>query len=150
MSGAPEELPASGDEEDMSQAEQNGPSGQTAGSERDVSLLRQSWEFASILQFCRMFAEPLKLRSFSADQLEAALACPQNHTMFTSELVYKLIRANANAPFAEREEDHWEQQLSDKLRRKWATKFPHNPLVEQNWFTTSTQTRVSSRLAPSM
>lgn len=67
------------------------------------ALLRACWEGAAFLQFCRLFAAPLKLRAFSAEQLEAALLCPDDHTMFLGELLFKLLRRDTREPYTEKD-----------------------------------------------
>ncbi|KAK9843428.1 hypothetical protein WJX81_001990 [Elliptochloris bilobata] len=51
-----------------------------------VHQLRTDWRFAGVIQFCRVFGAALKLRPFPADQLEAALLQPQEHSVFLQEL----------------------------------------------------------------
>ena len=62
-----------------------------------VHELRTDWRFAAVIQFCRVFNAALKLRPFPADQLQAALLQPQEHSVFLQELVYRLLKNGQSA-----------------------------------------------------
>ena len=93
--------------------------------------LRASWEGAAFLQFCRLFAAPLKLRAFSAEQLESALLCPDDHTMFLGELLFKLLRRDTREPYTEKDAYAWEDLLRRKLDAQWPQAFTAPPHAEQ-------------------
>lgn len=105
-----------------------------------TALLRSDWKFAAIVQFCRMFAAPLRLKSFAADTLESALLTPDNHRMFLSELLFKLLRADASQPYSEKDSEGWESVLYRKVSAKWPDQFASHPLAGTTFFDiTSTQ-----------
>ena len=109
-----------------------------------VEVLRSSWEFAAILSFTRCFAAPLSLRPFSGDLLEEALLDPDEHNMFLSELLFKLLRKDTREPYTEREAYSYEEMLRKKLEARWAEAFTANPLQGKDLYTVDPVTRVSS------
>ena len=133
---AQEGAPTSSDAEDEVQGE--------ADPQRDVKQLRKSWQFASVVQFCRIFAEGLKLRAFSADYLEASLVNPEGHRMFLSELMFKLLRSNAALPYTEKDSEIWEDLLRQKMNSRWWDRWSENPLAGRDFFSISTKNRVRS------
>ena len=111
-------------------------------SEATALLLRSNWKFAAIVQFCRMFASPLRLRSFAADTLESALLTPDNHRMFLSELLFKLLRADASQPYSEKDSEGWESLLYRKVSAKWSDQFDTHPLAGTTFFEITSTERV--------
>jgi hypothetical protein len=107
-----------------------------------LEVLRSSWEFAAILSFARIFAAPLSLRPFSGDLLEAALLNPDDHNMFLSELLFKLLRKDTREPYTEREAYSYEEMLRKKLEARWAEAFTANPLKASDFYTVDAVTRV--------
>jgi len=106
------------------------PAGAPAG---PAAGLRTDWRMAGVAQFCRVFG-CLKVRPFPADQLEAALLAPQDHSVFLQELVYKLLRADAQ-PFSLERSAAWEDLLQSRLDRSWrALGFAANPLADNGDF----------------
>ena len=115
--------------------------------ERDQDALQRSWQFAAVVQFCRMFGSFLRIRPFSADMLERALLEPSDHRMFLSELLCKLLRADTAAPYSERDCDAWEDLLSSKFQTSWRTAFVEaNPIADRGFYTISPLLRVLSSL----
>ena len=90
--------------------------------------LRTCWQFACIVQFFRLFAGPLKLKPFSADYLEKALFSPSEFPAFLSELVHKLLRSDANAPYQDGDAASCWGQLQRKMSSQWRNHFTCNPL----------------------
>ena len=109
----------------------------------DIAEMRASWQFAAIIQFCRMFAPSLKLRGFSADLLESAMLDPDDHRVFLGELLYKLLRPDASQGFAEGDAAGWEHLLRRKLASQWAEAFEEHPLAQNDFFGIAPITRVS-------
>lgn len=119
------------------------PDALQSSGEGDQDALQRSWQFAAVVQFCRMFGSILRIRPFSADILERALLEPSDHRMFLSELLCKLLRADASAPYGERDCDAWEDLLNRKLHTSWRTAFVGaNPLADQGFYTISPLLRV--------
>ncbi|RYY16675.1 MAG: AAA family ATPase [Alphaproteobacteria bacterium] len=115
--------------------------------EGDQDALQRSWQFAAVVQFCRMFGSILRIRPFSADMLERALLEPSEHRMFLSELLCKLLRPDTSAPYGERDCDSWEELLHKKFRTAWRTAFAEaNPLADQSFYTIAPLVRVRSTL----
>ena len=112
-----------------------------------VADLRANWRFGSVVQFVRLFSAPLKLRSFSADFLEAALLDPESHRLFLAELLFKLLRPDARQPFAERDADIWEDLLAKRLKSHWPRYFQANPLDGGDLFSIAPKTRVCCGLS---
>ena len=110
--------------------------------EQATALLRSSWKFAAVVQFSRMFAVPLKLKVFAADILESALITPDNHRMFLSELLFKLLRADALQPYSEKDSEAWEVLLYKKLSARWREQFEAHPLAGTTFYYTTPSTRV--------
>ena len=108
----------------------------------DVAAMRSSWQFAAIIQFCRMFAASLKLRGFSADLLESAMLDPDDHRVFLSELLYKLLRPDASQGFSEGDAAAWEHLLRRKLQAQWHDAFDVHPLTQNGFFEAAPMTRV--------
>ena len=106
------------------------------------ALLRACWEGAAFLQFCRLFAAPLKLRAFSAEQLEAALLCPDDHTMFLGELLFKLLRRDTREPYTEKDAYAWEDLLRRKLDAQWPQAFTAHPMQGSDFFSLDPVSRV--------
>ena len=115
------------------------------------ALLRASWEGAAFLQFCRLFAAPLKLRAFSAEQLESALLYPDDHTMFLGELLFKLLRRDTREPYTEKDAYAWEDLLRRKLDAQWPQAFTAHPMQGSDFFSLDPVSRVRAALlwAPS-
>ena len=109
-----------------------------------VEVLRSSWEFGAILSFARCFAAPLSLRPFSGDLLEEALLDPDEHNMFLSELLFKLLRKDTREPYTEREAYSYEEMLRKKLEARWAEAFTANPLLGKDFYAVDPVTRVNS------
>lgn len=107
-----------------------------------TALLRSDWKFAAIVQFCRMFASTLRFKSFAADTLEAALLNPDNHRMFLSELVFKLLRADASQPYTEKDSEGWESLLYRKVSARWPGQFDSHPLAGTTFFEITSTLRV--------
>lgn len=107
-----------------------------------TALLRSCWKFAAVVQFSRMFAAPLKLKVFAADILESALITPDNHRMFLSELLFKLLRADALQPYSEKDSEAWATLLYKKLSAKWPEHFQAHPLTGTTFYDTTPSTRV--------
>lgn len=107
-----------------------------------TALLRSDWKFAAIVQFCRIFAAPLRLKSFAADTLESALLTPDNHRMFLSELLFKLLRPDASQPYSEKDSEGWESLLYRKVSAKWTDHFDSHPLAGTTFFDTLSTRRV--------
>lgn len=114
--------------------------------EQATALLRSCWKFAAVVQFSRMFAVPLKLKVFAADILESALITPDNHRMFLSELLFKLLRADALQPYSEKDTEAWETLLYKKLSAKWPEHFQAHPLAGTTFYDTTPSTRVDVNL----
>lgn len=110
--------------------------------ETSLEQMRCSWQFASSVQFCRMFATTLKLKSFSVDILERALLIPDDFQLFLSELLYKLLRADASQPYQERDSENWEQLLKKKFSSRWFDHFDYNPVKTKSFFDLSPMRRV--------
>lgn len=108
----------------------------------DVAAMRESWQFAAIIQFCRMFAPSLKLRGFSAELLESAMLDPDAHRVFLSELLYKLLRPDASQGFSEGDAAAWEHLLRKKLASHWREAFEEHPLAQRDFFEIASMTRV--------
>ena len=111
-----------------------------------VHLLRTDWRFAAVIQFCRVFSAALKLRPFPADQLQAALLQPQEHSVFLQELVYRLLK-NDNQPFSlHGASAAWEDLLQSRLDRSWhSLGLAAHPLGEAgDFFLLSPSQRVTS------
>ena len=111
-----------------------------------TALLRSYWKFAAVVQFSRMFALSLKLKVFAADILESALIIPDNHRMFLSELLFKLLRADALQPYSEKDSETWETLLYKKLSAKWPEHFEAHPLAGTTFYDTTPSTRVDVNL----
>ena len=107
-----------------------------------TALLRSDWKFAAIVQFCRMFATSLRLKSFAADTLESALLTPDNHRMFLSELLFKLLRADASHPYSEKDSEGWESLLYRKVSAKWPDHFDSHPLAGTSFYEITSTKRV--------
>lgn len=108
----------------------------------DLELLRSSWELASCVQFCRMFSPTLRLKVFSADNLEAALLSPNEHRVFLSDLFFKLLRPDPNQPPKEFEAELWNEKLEHKVNAQWSEQFEENPFAGKTFFTIRPMTRV--------
>jgi hypothetical protein len=109
------------------------------------NTLERDWKLPAVCQFCRTFQAALALaRSFSADVLEGALLRPDDHRVFLSELLYRLL-ARAGAPFGEAEQDVWEQLLRKKMLAQWHDAFDENPLEGRDFYTVSPAVRVGCR-----
>ena len=112
----------------------------------DVAAMRSSWQFAAITQFCRMFAPSLKLRGFSADQLESAMLDPDQHRVFLGELLHKLLRPDASQGFSEGDAAGWEHALRRKLGAQWHEAFQEHPLGQSDFFGIAPMARVRRHL----
>ena len=110
--------------------------------EEATALLRSYWKFAAVIQFSRMFGTPLKLKVFAADILESALITPDNHRMFLSELLFKLLRADALQPYSEKDTEGWESLLYRKMSSKWPEHFETPPLLGTTFYDISPTKRV--------
>lgn len=113
-------------------------------SELEASPLRSCWEFASVVQFCRLFGSTLKIRPFSADLLERAVLHPATHPIFLSDLCVKLLRANVQQPPTEKELDAWNEQLARRLACNWPVSFESDPLETEAFQDVQPITRVSA------
>ena len=118
--------------------------GQLESESQATALLRSDWKFAAIVQFCRMFASTLRFKSFAADTLEAALLNPDNHRMFLSELVFKLLRADALQPYTEKDSEGWESLLYRKASARWPGQFDSHPLAGTTFFEITSTRRVGT------
>ncbi len=112
----------------------------------DLSALRRCWEFASVVQFTRLFSSVLKIRPFAADLLERALVQPVNHNTFISELCYKLLSNHPEQNPSE-EMQTWHERLLRWVNANWSVFFDANPLEKQNFMDALPVTRVSSSLS---
>lgn len=57
-----------------------------------VLSIHTSWQFAAIIQFCRIFGAQLGVKPFSADSLEKALLAPKEQAgRFWGEVIPKLL-----------------------------------------------------------
>ena len=110
--------------------------------EQATTLLRSSWKFAAVVQFSRMFAVQLKLKVFAADILESALIIPDNHRMFLSELLFKLLRADALQPYSEKDSEVWEVLLYKKISARWPEHFAAHPLAGKTFYDITPSSRV--------
>lgn len=110
--------------------------------EEATALLRSCWKFAAVIQFSRMFAAPLKLKVFAADILESALISPDNHRMFLSELLFKLLRTDALQPYSEKDSEGWESLLYRKVSTKWPEHFESHPLLGTTFYDITPTKRV--------
>lgn len=110
--------------------------------EEATALLRSCWKFAAVIQFSRMFAAPLRLKVFAADILESALINPDNHRMFLSELLFKLLRADALQPYSEKDSEGWESLLYRKVSAKWPEHFESHPLLGTTFYDITPTKRV--------
>ena len=110
--------------------------------EEATALLRSYWKFAAVIQFSRMFAAPLRLKVFAADILESALVTPDNHRMFLSELLFKLLRADALQPYSEKDSEGWESLLYRKVSAKWPEHFEAHPLAGTTFYDITSTKRV--------
>lgn len=108
----------------------------------EVAALRSNWEFAAIIQFCRMFAQSLKLRGFSAELLESAVLDPDAHRVFLTELLYKLLRPDASQGYSEGDAAAWEHLLRRKLSAQWREAFDEHAMSTTDFFGTGPTTRV--------
>jgi hypothetical protein len=115
------------------------------GPEDDLLRVRSSWEFAAIVQFCRLFREVLRVKPFSADNLEAAILNPDSHRVFLNELLYKLLKKGHSQRAEDKELDLWEELLHRKLSKQWGEYFPNNPLDTTDFFSVEPQTRVRAQ-----
>lgn len=95
-----------------------------------------------------MFADPLKLRPFSTDKLEAALLYPDEHSMFLAELLYKLLRRDTREPYTEREAFVWEDLLKRKLDAQWPQAFTAHPMAGRDFYTVDPLSRVRQLSSP--
>ncbi len=110
--------------------------------EEATALLRSCWKFAAVIQFSRMFAVPLKLKVFAADLLESALITPDNHRVFLSELLFKLLRADALQPYSEKDSEAFPSLLYRKVSAKWPEHFESHPLVGTTFYDITPTKRV--------
>lgn len=110
--------------------------------EESLQRMRSNWQFAAILQFCRIFAAKLQIKSFSADILEKALLSPWDYQVFFAELLYKLLRYNSKQPYKEEDSHVWEKLLNKKVAYKYYDLFPQNPLARKGFFELSPCKRV--------
>lgn len=115
---------------------------QQPNAETSLQDIRGSWQFACVIQFCRMFAAPLKLKNFSADFLEKALMAPRDYELFLSELLYKLLRPDATLPFIERDAENWQRMLRERVSGQWPDSFDKNPLRRKDFLDVSPMMRV--------
>lgn len=98
-----------------------------------LEVLRSSWQFAAVLQFCRLFSAPLRLTPFSADVLERALRSPFEFSVFLGELFTRLLKAETPATLTEVETAHWTELLSRRVACNWPVSFESNPLGDTNF-----------------
>lgn len=112
--------------------------------QEDLNILRSSWKFSSIIQFCRIFREILGLRRFSADLLESALLTPTPYRVFLGELLYKLLRRDLTQQFTEKHLELWGELLLKKLARRWRSYFAQRPLENGDFYSVDIGTRVFS------
>lgn len=119
--------------------------GTEAGPEKPTApdALRDSWQFAAVVQFCRLFGQALKIKPFSADLLERALEQPSAHTVFLSDLVYKLLRPGVE-PASEKDVEGWHDLLQRKLSCNWSLEFESNPLQGTDFNSVTPLVRVSN------
>ena len=103
-----------------------------------LDAIRGSWQFASLTQFCRMFAAPLKVKTFSADFLEKALMAPNDYQLWLSELCYKLLETREQC----NRQETWEKMLHDKMVKQWWDCFETNPLRTKGFFEVTPMKRV--------
>ena len=126
--------------EQPEQSDTEGPELQSV--EEATAVLRSCWKFAAVIQVTRMFAAPLRLKAFAADILESALISPDNHRMFLSELLFKLLRADALQPYSEKDSEGWESLLYRKMSAKWAEHFDSHPLAGTTFYDITPTKRV--------
>jgi hypothetical protein len=108
--------------------------------EESLEAVRGSWQFASLIQFCRMFAVPLKVKNFSADFLEKALMAPNDYHLWLAELCYKLLETREQC----NRQETWEKMLHDKMIKQWWDCFETNPLRTKGFFEVTPMKRVRS------
>lgn len=130
-------------EESESAALPQGVEGEEEGDIDFLDVLRNSWELASAIQFCRLFGGCLKVKPFSTEKLEAALLEPDDHSMFLAELLYKLLRRDTREPYTEREAFVWEDLLKRKLDAQWPQAFTAHPMPGGDFYTIDPLSRVS-------
>lgn len=133
-------------EADASGASSGAPA--SAIDEQQASPLRASWQFASCVQFCRLFGQTLRIPRFSADQLERALLHPAGHNIFLSELGFKLLRLDVSQQPTEKELEEWQDLLSRRVNSNWHVSFESNPLQADSFFDVSPLTRASGAPPP--
>ncbi len=107
-----------------------------------IAALRSSWEFAAAIQLIRILGPVLKLRVFSSSVLEQALLAPGEFKIFLAELLYKLLRKDTNAAYADTDAEAWGALLRTKLNRQWSECFSSNPLARRGYMDVSPMTRV--------
>ncbi|GIL54370.1 hypothetical protein Vafri_9931 [Volvox africanus] len=127
----------------VSQTSESDETPQLQTEEEATEALRSCWQFASVVQCARVFAKPLQLRPFSADQLESSILKPEESQGFLAELVFKLLRPDADAPYVECDAARqWEAMLHDKLHRQWRNYFPRNLLSRRGFMELTALQRV--------
>lgn len=133
--------------EDSDVAADSTPQASAVSSEQQepdgIQALRASWLFAAVVQFSRLFAAELRLRTFSADLLEESLLSPDDHRVFLADFVYKLVRTDSDKPVQEKDVELWEQLLHRKVAVHWKEAFKANPLFDRTFFDIAPQQRVS-------
>ncbi|CAD7703921.1 unnamed protein product, partial [Ostreobium quekettii] len=102
--------------------------------QRELQALRGSWRFAAFVQFCRLFEEPLRLRSYSSDTLEGALLFPEEHQVFLSEMMFKLLMPDRKKEYRPEDADRWEGLLQDRMAKRWHEWFESNPLEAAGYY----------------
>ncbi len=78
----------------------------------------------------------------AADILESALISPDNHRMFLSELLFKLLRTDALQPYSEKDSEGWESLLYRKVSTKWPEHFESHPLLGTTFYDITLTERV--------
>jgi hypothetical protein len=123
-------------------------SSSNAADNKDVSeadslvALRSSWKFAAVIQFCRLWSSTLRLRAFSADQLERVLLEPEAYRSWIAELVHKLLRPDPSLPYVEKDSERWERQLLLRVTKRWWDSFAKNPMRNNTFFSITPMMRV--------
>ena len=110
--------------------------------ESSLAQLRSSWQFASALAFIRMMPI-LRIKPFAADKLEQALLMPEDHQVFLTELLFKLLRPDPTQLYTERDGEGLEQLMSRKFHSVWRGHFERNPLKTRAFKDLAPMRRVS-------
>eukprot|EP00959_Pyramimonas_sp_CCMP1952_P092209 1930089-Pyramimonas_sp.AAC.1 len=113
-----------------------------------LSRLRGSYAFAQVCHFCRIFAVALRMKSVSADHLEQCLLYPAANNRLTAELLYKLVRPDAQAVWSDAEaEFKWHDMVVNKVKAQFADFWEEDPLSTDSYYDIDALERVKIWLA---